>query len=375
MQVAGHNIACVTAHGSQTFAEVVKNSCNVGFMTIGMRLSRETFYQYIADFGFGTTLGSELPGEADGILLPVADVGPVEHANISFGQGIAVTPLQMVAMTGAIANGGLLMKPQIVREIQAADGTTSQPFTPQVLRQVVSTETASQLCQLLEAVVADGTGRAAQVPGYRLAGKTGTAQKIVDGRYVSDKHVASFIGFGPVEDPQMVILVVVDEPQGAYYGGVVAAPAFKRLMEDSLRYLSIPPAEITEEEAMEEKVQAPAVLNLPLEEAGKLLAEQGFSYRVEGEGTTVIDQTPPPGTTVTTDTKIILICGERKPAPGLVTVPNLAGQTMRQAAQSLAEMGLTLKPIGTGLAVRQDPLACSQVPIGSMIVVEFEPPN
>lgn len=374
MQVAGHNIACVTAHGSQTFAEVVKNSCNVGFMTVGMRMSRETFYRYISDFGFGATPGSGLPGEEEGILVPVKSVGPVEQANISFGQGIAVTPLQMITMMGAVANGGLLMKPQIVREIRTVDGAVVQPFTPQMVRQVVSTDTAYELCRLLEAVVADGTGRGAQIPGYRLAGKTGTAQKTVDSRYVSDKHVASFVGFGPVDNPQLAILVVVDEPQGAYYGGVVAAPTFKRVMEDSLRYLSIPPTITSEEEMTEPKIQVPAVMNLPVAEARKALEAQGLSYRVEGEGSIVIDQTPPPGTAAAAETKIILVCGETKPAPGLVTVPNLTGQTMRQAAQNLAEMGLTLRPVGTGLAVSQDPQPRSQVPTGSMITVEFKPP-
>lgn len=375
MQVAGHNIACVTAHGSQTFAEVVKNSCNVGFMTIGMRMSRDRFYHYIHDFGFGQVPGSGLPGEEEGIMLPVKNVGPVEHANISFGQGIAVTPLQMVSMVGAVANGGLLMKPQIVREIKSADGAVIRPFTPQIVRQVVSTETAHRLSQLLEAVVADGTGRGAQIPGYRLAGKTGTAQKIVDGRYVSDKHVSSFVGFGPVDNPQLAILVVVDEPQGAYYGGVIAAPVFKRLMEDGLRYLSIPPAATAETETVDPKIEVPAVMNLPLSEARKALEGHGLSYRVEGEGSIVIDQTPPPGTMVKPDTKVIIMRGESKPAPGMVTVPNLTGQTMRQVAQNLAEMGLTLKPIGTGLAARQDPEPRSQVPAGTMITVEFQPPE
>ncbi len=375
MQVAGHHISCVTAHGSQTFAEVVKNSCNVGFMTIGMRMPRERLYDYIHGFGFGQAPGIGLPGEEEGILLPVKDVGPVEHANISFGQGIAVTPLQMIGMVGAVANGGLLMKPQIVREIKSADGAIVQPFTPQIVRQVVPPETAYKLGQLLEDVVADGTGRGAQIPGYRLAGKTGTAQKTVDGRYVSDKHVASFVGYGPVDNPRLAILVVVDEPQGAYYGGVIAAPVFKRLMEDGLRYLSIPPTETTAEETVEPKIQVPSVMNLPLSEARKTLEGQGLSYRIEGEGSIVIDQTPPPGTMVKADTKIILIRGETKPAPGLVTVPNLTGQTMREVAQSLADMGLTLRPIGTGLAVRQDPEPRSQVPAGTMITVEFQPPE
>jgi stage V sporulation protein D (sporulation-specific penicillin-binding protein) len=374
LQIAGHYIGCVTAHGSQTFAEVVKNSCNVGFMTIGMRMTREKLYEYIQAFGFGQVPGSSLPGEETGILLPVKNVGPVEQANISFGQGIAVTPLQMISMVGVIANGGQLMKPQIVREIKDTDGTVIQPFTPQTVRQVISSETAHKLAGLLEQVVADGTGRGAQVPGYRLAGKTGTAQKIVDGRYVSDKHVASFLGFGPVDNPRLSILVVVDEPQGAYYGGVVAAPVFKRIMEDALRYLAIPPVVSDEKEKTEPKVEVPPVVNLPLTEARKILEGTGLSYRVEGEGSVVIEQTPPPGTMVKPDTKIILERGETKPAPGQVTVPNVTGQTMRQVAQTLAEMGLTLKPIGTGLAVSQDPPPKSQVPAGSLITVQFQPP-
>lgn len=375
MQVADHFIGCVTAHGSQTFAEVVKNSCNVGFMTIGLRLAKERFYDYISAFGFGAVPGLGLPGEEKGILLPLKSVGPVEQANISFGQGIAVTPLQMISMVGTIANGGVLLKPQVVREIRDNTGGVVKPFAPQVVRQVVSPATAQHLARLLEGVVADGTGRAAQIPGYRLAGKTGTAQKIVDGRYVSDKHVSSFIGFGPVDNPRLAVLVVVDEPQGAYYGGVVAAPVFKRVMEDSLRYLGVPPAATAEQpEKANPVVEVPGVVNLPLAEARKLLEAKGLPYQVQGEGSVVIDQTPPPGAMVVPGTRVILMQGEARPAPGMVTVPNLTGQTMRQVAQTLAEMGLTLKPVGTGLAVRQDPAPRSQVPAGSLVVVEFQPP-
>ncbi|MDI3521860.1 MAG: hypothetical protein PWP43_42 [Bacillota bacterium] len=376
LQVADHYIGCVTAHGSQTFAEVVKNSCNVGFMTVGLRMSKDRFYHYIHAFGFGAAPGSDLPGEAEGILLPLDRVGPVEQANISFGQGIAVTPLQMIAMVGAVANHGTLLKPQIVREIRASDGKVIKPFAPEEVRQVISPATAGKLAQLLEGVVADGTGRGAQIPGYRLAGKTGTAQKIVGGRYVSDKHVASFIGFGPVDNPRLAVLVVVDEPQGAYYGGVVAAPVFKRVMEDSLRYLGVPPAPTApQKENQEPGIEVPGVVNLPPAEARKLLEGKGLPYQVEGTGGVVIDQTPPPGTMVAPGTRVIVVLGEARPAPGLVTVPNLTGQTMRQAAQNLAEMGLTMKPVGTGLAVSQDPPPRRQVPAGSMVVVNFQPPQ
>lgn len=376
MQVADHYIGCVAAHGSQTFAEVVKNSCNVGFMTVGLRMNKERFYHYITAFGFGSVPGSDLPGEAEGILLPLDRVGPVEQANISFGQGIAVTPLQMISMVGAIANHGVLLKPQIVREIRDDSGKVIKSFAPVEVRQVVSPSTADRVARLLEGVVEDGTGRQAQIPGYRLAGKTGTAQKIVGGHYVSDKHVASFVGFGPVDDPRLAVLVVVDEPKGAYYGGVVAAPVFKRVMEDSLRYLGIAPTIPTEEKKNSEPaVEVPGVVNLPPETAKKVLEERGLPYKLEGQGSVIIDQTPPPGTMVAPGTRIILVQGEANPSPGMVTVPNLSGQTMRQAAQTLAEIGLTLKPVGTGLAVHQDPAPRTRVPAGSLVVVEFQPPT
>ncbi|MGI6604583.1 MAG: penicillin-binding transpeptidase domain-containing protein [bacterium] len=375
MQVADHFIGCVTAHGSQTFAEVVKNSCNVGFMTIGLRMAKDRFYHYIDSFGFGKVPGLGLPGEEQGIVMPVTSVGPVEQANISFGQGIAVTPMQMISMVGAVANHGVLLRPQIVREMRDSDGNLVRSFSPEEVRQVVSQETAHQLATLLEGVVSDGTGRNAQIPGYRLAGKTGTAQKIEEGRYVSNKHVASFIGFGPVDNPRLACLVLVDEPQGAYYGGVVAAPVFKRVMEDSLRYLGIAPTVLPEEKEPEPVVEVPGVINLPLADARKMLEGKGLAYKVEGEGSVVVDQTPPPGTMVAPSTQVVLVQGQPRPAPGMVTVPNLEGQTILQVAQTLAEMDLVLKPVGTGLAVRQDPPPRSQVPTGSLVVVEFEPPQ
>jgi|LSQX01.3.fsa_nt_gb stage V sporulation protein D (sporulation-specific penicillin-binding protein) len=376
--VAGSSIGCVSAHGSQSLAEVVKNSCNVGFVTIGQRLGKDDFYRYIEGFGFGKPTGIPLPGEEGGILLPRNRVGPVELANNAFGHGIAVTPIQMISMVGAVANDGVLLQPQIVREIYDHEGNLVQGFAPKPMGQVISRQTARELAGYLQEVVADGTGRGAAVEGYRLAGKTGTAQKIVDGRYASDKHVASFVGFGPVEDPQLAVLVVVDEPKGAYYGSLVAAPAFQAVMAECLPYLGIPPAEKPAEEE-EILLTVPNVVNLPLAEAGTVLEEAGLDYRFEGEGTLVVDQIPKAGARVPASSELILYLwdGEELPAQeeeGEVLVPNLQGMTIREVAETLSELGLLLKPEGTGLAVAQEPEPLTQVPLGTMVEVRFAPP-
>lgn len=377
--VAGSSIGCVSAHGDQSLAEVIKNSCNVGFVTIGQRLGRDAFYRYIEGFGFGKPTGIPLPGEEGGILLPRNRVGPVELANNAFGHGIAVTPIQMISMVGAIANDGILLQPQIVREIYDHEGNLVQGFTPRAVGQVVSRQTARELAGYLQEVIADGTGRGAAVEGYNLAGKTGTAQKIIDGRYASDKHVASFVGFGPVEDPQLAVLVVVDEPKGAYYGGLVAAPAFSAIMAECLPYLGIPPAEKPAEEE-EIRLTVPNVVNLPLEEAEAVLEEAGLPYRREGEGTLVVEQIPRAGATVPGGAEVILYLwnGEELPSvqeTGEVLVPNLQGKTIREVAETLSDLGLLLKPEGTGLAVAQSPEPLTLVPLGTMVEVKFAPPS
>ncbi|HHW91530.1 MAG TPA: PASTA domain-containing protein [Firmicutes bacterium] len=377
--VAGSSIGCVSAHGSQSLAEVVKNSCNVGFVTIGQRLGKDAFYRYIEGFGFGKPTGISLTGEEGGILLPRSRVGPVELANNAFGHGIAVTPIQMISMVGAIANDGVLLQPQIVREIYDHEGNLVQGYTPKPVGQVVSRQTARELAGYLQQVVADGTGRGAAVEGYNLAGKTGTAQKIINGHYASDKHVASFVGFGPVEDPQLAVLVVVDEPKGAYYGGLVAAPAFQAVMAESLPYLGIPPTEKPKEEE-QVYVTVPNVVNLPLGEAEAILGETGLSHRREGEGTLVVDQIPRAGAKIAGGSEVILYLWDGEELPleqedGEVLVPNLQGKTIREVAETLSDLGLLLKPEGTGLAVAQDPEPLTLVPLGTMVEVRFAPPS
>ncbi|HHV72779.1 MAG TPA: stage V sporulation protein D, partial [Clostridia bacterium] len=240
IKIPGSTIRCWKAggHGSQTLAEVVQNSCNVGFVQMGLELGQEKFYEYVRNFGFGQKTDLDLIGEASGILIPESRLKSVDLARIAFGQSISVTPVQLVSAVSAVANGGVLLKPQIVKQITDSNGEIIKEFQPQQVRRVISKEIADQTLALLETVVSEGSGKNAQVPGYRIGGKTGTAQKVIDGRYAEGKYISSFIGIAPLNDPQIVVLVVIDEPSGgAYYGGQIAAPVAGNVMKDVLQYL------------------------------------------------------------------------------------------------------------------------------------------
>ena len=302
--VAGRRLKCwrsYNPHGSQTFTEAVQNSCNPVFIEVGQRLGKEKFYKYIQGFGFGVPTNIKLLGEASGIVRNINSVGPVELANISFGQGISVTPIQLITAVSAIINDGYLMEPRIAKKLVDNEGNTIHEFQPRVVRQVISKETSAVIRQILESVVTDGSGRGAYIPGYKVGGKTGTAQKAEGGKYIPGKYVSSFIGFAPSNDPKITVLVVIDEPGGeSYYGGVIATPVVKSIISDTLRYLDVKP-QYTEEEAkllMKEKVTVPEVRNMKLKDAIKLLEQNKLKYRLEeeqgepSEDSLVLDQTP-----------------------------------------------------------------------------------
>lgn len=242
VEVQGRTIHCWKAggHGQQSFAEVVQNSCNTGFVNVGLRLGRDTFYQYIERFGLGKTTGIDLPGEAKGIVIAKDNVKPINLAVMAIGQSIAVTPLQLLTAISAAVGGGNLLKPQLVKEIRGHEDQVIQSFTPVVKGAAISASTVNTVRQVLTEVVNQGTGRSAAVEGYLIGGKTGTAQKAGAGGYLPDAYLASFAGFAPSEQPQIALLVVIDEPVGLYYGGQVAAPIFARIMNDVLPYLAIP---------------------------------------------------------------------------------------------------------------------------------------
>ncbi len=389
IQVADRKIRCWKAggHGSQSFEEVVQNSCNPGFIQVGLNLGKDKFYKYIRAFGFGQPTGLGLPGEARGILIPEKDATNLNIGTMSIGQSIAVTPLQLLTAANAVANGGTLLKPQLVKRIEDQKGQIVKEFAPEVVRKVISQETAKLTGQLLENVVFKGTGRNAFVDGYRAAGKTGTAQVVGErGGYASGRYVASFTGFAPVNDPKISVLIMIAEPQGGvYYGGLLAAPVFSSLALDTLRYLGVPeqkdlprpktnPWEVEEERV---EVAVPNVVNVPLDEAQKLLREAGLAFEIRGQGKMVYGQIPESGALVLTGTTVVLDLSGAGGSPGQgeqVSVPNLKGMSIREAGNLLESLGVKLQPEGSGLAEGQSPAPGSKLPRGGTVKVEFKPP-
>ena len=230
-------------HANQTLAEALNNSCNPCFVDIALSLGKETFYDYLAAFNFGRATGLNFSGEAIGMLLPESTLRECDFARIGFGQTIAVTPLQLACASAAAVNGGNYYAPRLVKEISDASGAVVERTSPVLLSQPVSEEASRMLTAMLEGVVRDGSGKKAFIEGYRVAGKTGTAQKYEDGRIAQGKYVSSFVGCFPANSPKYLALVIVDEPQGAYYGSTVAAPCAKQIFEGIIDILQIPPVE------------------------------------------------------------------------------------------------------------------------------------
>ncbi len=230
--------------GILTTKSIITKSSNIGAAKIGIRLGEERLYDYMCNFDFGTRTGIPLPGEVAGILHPVKDWSKVSIAQIPMGQGVAVTRLQMIMAVGALANNGWLMRPMLVSRLEDRDGNVVQQYTPQRVRQVISSATDKLMVEALKTVVSpDGTAPGAAMKDYIVAGKTGTAQKVENGAYAEHKFISSFIGFFPADDPQLCISIVMDEPKEGYYGGQVCGPVFREVAERCASYLSIPPAE------------------------------------------------------------------------------------------------------------------------------------
>jgi len=290
-------------HGSQTFLEVVENSCNPGFVHLGQSLGKEKLFSYIQDFGFGKKTGIDLQGEGSGILFRLEQVGPVELGTTSFGQGVSVTPIQQVMAVAAAVNGGYLYEPYVAKQWQdPVTGKIVKEVDPHVKKQVISQETSEQVRETLESVVAQGTGRPAYVDGYRVGGKTGTAQKVgPDGTYLQNNHIVSFIGFAPADDPEIVVYVAIDNPKGTVqFGGVVAAPIVGTVIEDSLRAMGIEEREdgIEKEVVWPEnpKVEVPDLVGAETDDLIHYMTN--LSIETSGEGTKILQQSPSPGTMV-----------------------------------------------------------------------------
>ncbi len=378
VNIAGHDVGCWTAstggHGSISFIEVVESSCNPGFICLGNRLGAEKLFDYIRAFGYGAPLGIDYPGEGAGIVFTPEQVGPLELATTAFGQGISVTPLQQLMAVSALANGGFLMKPYLVQEIRDAEGTLIERREPEAIRQVVSRETSRRVTEIMEGVTLRGSGINAAIDGYRIATKTGTAQKVgPDGGYIPGKYILSLIGFAPADDPQIILYVAVDEVQrGPQWGSQVSAPIFRRIMLDVLNYLQVPPEDQAGLPAAT-LVEVPDLRGLTVNEASARLDTAGLMLRLVGEGDLIINQTPKAGATVPLQTQVVVHLGEVGRDTVLV-VPELQGLTLREAGQVLSWLGLSLSPEGSGVALEQSPAAGMPIEVGAVVRVRFASP-
>jgi len=308
--VYGQVIKCwkTSGHGDQTIEEALANSCNVAMMDIVEKMGPKAFYQYQKLFGFGEATGIDLPGEAEGILHRLENLNPVELATSSFGQSFNVTPLQILTGFASVINGGNLMKPYIVKQIVSQDGNEIKEFTPIVRRKVISKESSQIVRNQLESVVRDGTGKKARVEGYRIGGKTGTAEKLPRGE---GKYALSFIGFAPVENPKIIVLVLLDETEYYSEGSGAAAPVAKELFENILPYIGVEPSD-KQDENENSDVELPDYKGLQLLEADMDLTIKGLNYEVIGVGNLIMDQFPKAGTKVPHDMKIKLYVSEEQ---------------------------------------------------------------
>jgi len=335
-RLAGKTIHDTHPYGSLNVQQILKFSSNIGAAKIGGRMGSERLYAALTGFGFGAKSEVDLPGESAGVLRPENKWYGVDLATISFGQGVTATALQITTALSAVANGGNLMKPYLVDRIVDDRGRVQKQFGPQVKRRVISPETAKTVAHMLESVVAEGgTGTLAAVDGFRVAGKTGTAQKVGRGGYSASKRTASFAGFVPLEDPKLAILVVVDEPQTSPYGGLVAAPAFSAIARQALCYLKVPP-----EQSARRKAAEPAVAR----------------------------HEPPPEQEAVEGGTVEGIAS----ADG-VNMPNFRGMSMRQVLRVMERRGLNVKLQGSGRAVAQSPLPGSAINTQDQVWVRFEP--
>jgi cell division protein FtsI/penicillin-binding protein 2 len=349
--LAGHPIRDHKIFHLLSVREALENSSNVGAIRLAVNVGSARFVNYIERFGFGRPTGVDLSGEASGIVRPLEKWSKISIGAVAIGQEIGVTAIQMLAAMATIANVGVWVQPHLVRTIHSRAGDGLSPTTPET-RQVISQKTARALTEMLEGVVLRGTGKRAQLSGYTAAGKTGTAQQFdpETGRYSPTRHVASFVGFAPVKDPQVCILVAIDEPRGLYHGGDVAAPVFKRIAEMGLHYLDVPPDSVS--------------TGIEL-----MALERGFT----SEGTSGVSDVPltydaaPPANASPAE--------ELPPSPvwaSSAVMPDFSGRGIRSVAQECARLGIRLVAIGSGQAVQQQPAPGAAITPGLTCRVEFK---
>ena len=376
IRVDGGKIRCWgEPHEGESFAQALQNSCNPVFVEMGLRLGTDRFYDYLEAFGIGEKTGVDIPGEAGGIVISRERVKRVDLARIGFGQSVAVTPLQLLTAACAVVNGGRLLKPYVVKTIQDGSGEVIRAGQTEVISQPISPETSAIMRTLLESVVSQGGGRNAAVPGYRVGGKTGTAQVYVDGVVSSDTHIGSFLGFAPMDDPRIAVLVIVEEADVAVdFGSVTAAPYAGEILQQSLMYMGIAPQ--TEVQEIKQ-VAVPDVTGMNLADAEAAVKAAGLSCVFDGSGGRVASQLPAAGAMMNQGSLMMIYVDNLTELRdnGKVIIPDVRGLSVLQANRLLRSYGFKMKITGSGLAVSQDPPAGEEAYPTASVAVVFEPPQ
>ena len=377
VNISGYTIHCSNknGHGLQTLVQSVGNSCNPAFINYGLRIGSEKFYEYMRSFGLMNTTGIDLGGEAVGVFAADSSFTQLDLACYAFGQNFTVTPLALIAAQAACVNGGYLHTPYLVERITDSDGNVTYRHDDTPVRQVISEQTSATVRECLEYVVASGTGKNGQVAGYRIGGKTGTADKGQTGDVV-----VSFLCFAPADDPQVIMLITMDTPSratGTYVsGGNMVAPTASTVMAEILPYLGIEPS-YSAEELMGVDTTVPNVIGMTVQEAKDRMKERGFSCKIEGDGEEITDQTPVGGAIIPGKSTVVLYAGAEKPDK-MCTVPSLVGRTAAEANTAAANAGLLIRFTGTTssesstvLVFSQELEAGTEVPAGTVITVRL----
>lgn len=363
------NCTSRSGHGAQSLKVATGNSCNPAFVRIGLSIGTDTFYQYLKDYGLLNRTGIELNGETSGIAATLSNFTNLDLACYAFGQNINVTPVALISAQAAAINGGYLHTPYLVEQVLDSEGNVKAQHDTTPVRQVISEETSETVRGILEYVVSDGTGKNGQVAGYRIGGKTGTADK---GR--TGDVIVSFLCFAPADDPQVIMLLTLDTPSrttGTFVsGGQMVAPTASTVMAEILPYLGIE-SEVTESA----DTTVPNVIGMSPEEAKSKLKTKELSYRIVGKGDTVTDQTPVGGAIIPVNSQVVLYCGEKK-SDALCKVPNVLEMTATKANKALTDAGLIMKVTGatagsTVYAISQSVEAGKEVPAGTVVTVQF----
>ena len=381
-QVKDRIIRCHKAegHGVQTFSDIMRNSCNPGFIQLGQSIGVERFSKYFEAFGLTEKTGIDLPGEMGnkGLYHTREKMGIVELSSSSFGQSFGVTPIQMITAIAAATNGGYLVEPHLVKQIVDGEGNIVQTSGTKVKRQVISKETSQKLCEVLESVVSLGTGKNAYVEGYKVAGKTGTSEKL--NSKDKEARIASFCGIAPSEDPQVALLLLFDEPNGtSKYGSVVAAPVFSKIMSEVLPYLGVEKS-YTEEELRNLAVTTPRLENLSPADATKETDKAGLKIRVLGSGGKIIRQIPVAGQKIPKGGKVVVYTDSNS-AKSTIAVPDFSGKTLSEANALAGEFDLNLSLAGA--ALKGGGMVCNgqniapgtKVARGTVIKLDFVAPD